>query len=52
MIAILWVISSIAVAYWAAKWGRRWWVWLLISIFCTPLVSSAALGAKRRAAAE
>ncbi len=40
---ILFVVWCVLMAVWANALGRRWWVWLLISLFLTPLVAMICL---------
>lgn len=42
-IAVLWVLFSIAVGYWASKKGRGGFRWGLLALFVSPLIAAVFL---------
>ena len=43
MLAFLWILASIGVAYGAKVSGRNAFAWFVIAIFATPMLGSVAL---------
>lgn len=42
-LALLWITGSLVAAYASHQLGRRWFVWLGISLLVTPLISAQIL---------
>lgn len=42
-ILIFLVIFSILVGYWANSWGRNGWIWGLIALIISPLITAVIL---------
>jgi hypothetical protein len=43
MLAFLWILASVGVAYGAKVSGRKPFAWFVIAMFATPLLGSVAL---------
>jgi hypothetical protein len=42
-ILIIAVILSALIGYWANNWGRNGWLWFVIALFVSPLISGVVL---------
>jgi hypothetical protein len=42
-ILIIAVILSALIGYWANNWGRNGWLWFVIALFVSPLISGIVL---------
>ena len=38
-----WILLSVAIGFWAAKKGRSWFMWMLLSLFVSPLIAGIFL---------
>jgi hypothetical protein len=46
VLSFIYLGLSMTIGFWAEKRNRSYWVWLLISLFVTPLISTLILACK------